>query len=114
MSNDLLSQNASLALLQNAQSTTDKVSGKLNGANAKNMEKIAGAAEEFEAMFISEMMKPMFEGISVDGPFGGGKGEDVFRGFLLQEYGKITAKTGNVGIADHVKEHLIKMQETQG
>lgn len=112
MSGDTLSQNATLALLKTTQSANDKISSKLKGLEqSKQLEKIAGTAEEFEAMFIAEMMKPMFEGISTEAPFGGGKGEEVFRSFMLQEYGKITAKTGSIGITDSVKEHLIKLQE---
>ncbi|HRQ61624.1 MAG TPA: rod-binding protein [Alphaproteobacteria bacterium] len=43
--------------------------------------------------------------------FGGGKGEEVFKSLLLQEYGKLTAKTGKIGIADAVQNELIKLQE---
>ena len=57
------------------------------------------------------MMKPMFETVKVDETFGGGKGEEVFRSFLVQEYGKILASTGKVGISDHVKQPLIDIQE---
>lgn len=81
--------------------------------NARQLEKIADSAEEFEAVFIAEMMKPMFEDIQTDGLFGGGKGEEVFRSLLLQEYGKLTAKTGKIGIADAVKKELIQMQGYQ-
>lgn len=68
-------------------------------------------AQEFEAMYIAEMMKPMFEGLQVDPMFGGGKGEEVFRGMLLQEYGKVMTQSGGIGIADAVKRQMIEMQE---
>jgi Rod binding domain-containing protein len=74
-------------------------------------QQIEQAAQEFEAVFITEMMKPMFEGLSTEAPFGGGKGEEVFRDMLLQEYGKKVAQTGTIGIADHVKEQMIRLQE---
>lgn len=74
------------------------------------MEKIEEAAQEFEAVFISEMMKPMFEGIKTDGEFGGGKGEEIFRGFMVQEYGKMIAARGSLGIADNIKAAMIQMQ----
>lgn len=77
----------------------------------KDLQKINQTAEEFEAVFISEMMKPMFEGISTEAPFGGGKGEEVFRSFLLQEYGTMLAAKKSLGIADHVKAEIIKLQE---
>lgn len=106
-----LTPDTTVALLK---ATETQSAGALkNIKNAKQLEKIAGAAEEFEAVFVAEMMKPMFEGLETDGLFGGGKGEEVFKGLLLQEYGKITASTGRIGIADAVKTELIKLQEQQ-
>ena len=114
---DGLTPDTSIALMSAAQNDLGRITGKLNNpaksslSNAET-EKIAAAAEEFEAVFISEMVKPMFEGISTEAPFGGGKGEEVFRSMLVQEYGKILARTGGVGIKEHVKEQMIYMQET--
>jgi peptidoglycan hydrolase FlgJ len=102
-----ISTSATMAMMQATQSDA-----KLN-ISEKNMEKIETTAREFEAVFISEMMKPMFDGIKTDGMFGGGKGEEVFRSILLQEYGKVMSQTGQVGIASHVKESLIQMQAQQ-
>lgn len=106
---DNMSPDTTLALMNATQSAGDISAKKLK--QSREMEKIAGAAEEFEAVFISEMMKPMFAGLSTEAPFGGGKGEEVFRSMLIQEYGKVLAKTGGVGIADAVKNELIKTQE---
>ncbi len=80
-------------------------------ANAKKEADIAEAAKDFEAMFVTEMMKPMFEGLEVDEQFGGGKGEEVFRGMMLEEYGKMMAESGQIGIADSIKAQLLSMQE---
>ena len=57
------------------------------------------------------MMKPMFEGIKPDPVFGGGKGEEVFNGFMLQEYGKNFAENNSIGIAEAVKAEMIRIQE---
>src|SRR5262249_22511941 len=43
-------------------------------------------AEQFESMFLSEMLAPMFEGIKTDGLGGGGIGEEVFRPMLIEKY----------------------------
>lgn len=80
-------------------------------AKAKDDAKITQAAKDFEAMFITEMMKPMFEGLKPDDFFGGGKGEEIFQGFMLEEYGKLMAETGQLGIGDALKAEMIKMQE---
>ena len=53
-------------------------------------------------------------GVKTDGPFGGGHGEKVFRSVLVQEYGKEAAQRGEFGIADAVREQLLKMQEIHG
>lgn len=78
---------------------------------APSMAQIEESAKDFEAMFVSEMIKPMFEGLETDGMFGGGKGEEIFRGFMIEEYGKMIAATGQLGIADMVKQQMIEMQE---
>jgi flagellar protein FlgJ len=79
--------------------------------DAKTLDRINVASKDFEANFLNEMMKPMFEGIQVDETFGGGKGEEVFRDFLVQEYSKKMADRGGIGIATAVRDQMIKMQE---
>lgn len=79
-------------------------------APSVNMRKIDETAQEFEAMFLTEMLRPMFETVGVDKTFGGGRGEEIFRSFMLDEYGKQLASSGGMGIADMVKEQLIQMQ----
>jgi len=68
------------------------------------------AAEDFEAVFIAQMMEPMFKGLRTDGPFGGGNGEMVFRSLMIQEVGKEIAGSGGIGIADGVYREMLKMQ----
>jgi peptidoglycan hydrolase FlgJ len=75
-------------------------------------EKINQAAADFEAMFLSQMMQPMWETVPIDEGFGGGAGEETFRGFAVQEYGKLASRSpGGLGIAEHVKAELMRMQE---
>ena len=76
-------------------------------------EKIREAAVQFEAVFATQMLQPMFEEISTDGLFGGGQGENVFRSLLVQEFGEIIAERGGFGIADSVARELLKAQEAQ-
>ena len=68
-------------------------------------------AEAFEASFLSQMLKPMFEGLSTDGPFGGGEAESTWRGFLVDAMAKQTVKAGGIGLADRVMSEMLKMQE---
>ena len=80
-------------------------------ADIPNLEHIEEAAHEFEAMFITEMLRPMFENIKPDPMFGGGKGEEVFQGMMLEQYGKTMADSGGIGIAKYVKAEMIRIQE---
>jgi flagellar protein FlgJ len=72
---------------------------------------VAKAAGEFEAQFVSQMLTQMWQGIETDGYFGGGNGEEMFRGLMINEYGKKIAQSGQLGIADNVRHAMLKMQE---
>lgn len=69
------------------------------------------AAQSFEAVFLSQMFGHMFDGVGKDTLFGGGQGEEMFRPMMLDEYGKLVAQKGGVGIADAVMRTLISQQE---
>lgn len=68
-------------------------------------------AEAFEASFLSQMLKPMFEGLSTEAPFGGGEAEGTWRGFLVDAMAKQTVRAGGIGLADQVVARMLKMQE---
>lgn len=80
---------------------------------AKNLAQAKETAQDFEAFFMTRMMESMFDGISTDGMFGGGHAEKIYRSMLLNEYGKVMAKTGNIGISDSIMDTIIQMQEAQ-
>ena len=70
-------------------------------------------AEKFEASFLSQMLKPMFEGIDTNGPFGGGEAEGTLRSFMIDEMAKQTVRAGGIGLADTVVSEMIRMQTEQ-
>jgi peptidoglycan hydrolase FlgJ len=70
-------------------------------------------AKEFESVFISQFLGSMFSGISTDGPFGGGEGEEMFRSMMVNEYGKSMESRGGFGLASAVTKQLLKHQEAQ-
>lgn len=76
-------------------------------------DRIRETAEAFEASFVAQMLRPMFEGISTDAPFGGGEAEATWRGFLIDEMGKQVARSGGIGLADQVVSEMIRLQEMQ-
>lgn len=82
--------------------------------------------EQFEAMFISQMLEHMFANVKLDGfssitaeeeeenisPFAGGDSKDeIFKTMMLDEYGKAVAKAGGIGIAGYISKELLKSQE---
>ncbi|HEX9835400.1 MAG TPA: rod-binding protein [Alphaproteobacteria bacterium] len=71
------------------------------------------AAEEFEAQFLAQMLEHMFADVRTDGPFGGGQAEEIYRSLLMQEYGKVIAKAGGVGLADTVRREILRAQEVR-
>lgn len=68
-------------------------------------------AQAFEGVFITQFLGEMFNGISTDGPFGGGQGEEMFRSLMMDEYGKQFAAQGGFGLASAVQRELLKTQE---
>jgi len=78
-----------------------------------SLAKIRETAQDFEAVFLSQMIKPMFDGLKADDMFGGGQAEDMWRSQMVTEYGKTIAKSGGIGITDAVMGEMIRLQEMQ-
>ena len=71
------------------------------------------SAQDFESFFLSQSFETMFSGLGTDGLFGGGNGENIYRSLLIQQYSKVAAKSGGVGIADAVQREILRMQEVK-
>lgn len=69
------------------------------------------AADEFEAIFISQMLKGMSVGVKTDGPFGGGQSEDIYRDLMNEELGKSMTGQGGIGMSDSIYREILKNQE---
>jgi len=113
---------APAAQLLQAQSAT--ASGRMEGvrerlaAMAKSTGEESGGrralrktAEDFEAVFLSQMLAPMFAGLKTDGLFGGGHAEGIYRSMMVDEMGSAIARSGGIGIAESVYEQLLRLQE---
>jgi peptidoglycan hydrolase FlgJ len=68
-------------------------------------------SKEFESVFINQFVGSMFQGISTDGPTGGGEGEEMFRSLMIDQYSKSIEQRGGFGLAAAVKRQLLKHQE---
>jgi peptidoglycan hydrolase FlgJ len=85
--------------------------GASQGLNSKDPRAMRQSAQEFEAMFLSQMFGHVFESLKTDGAFGGGHAEKVYRSLLVDEYGKTMARAGGIGIADSVLAQMLRNQE---
>jgi len=76
--------------------------------SAAKAEKVA---RDFEAVFIGQMLQPMFKDIEAEEPFGGGQGQEIWKTMMVDEIGKQMAKAGGIGLASSVKHEILRMQE---
>lgn len=80
---------------------------------AVNIEKVRETAKAFEASFLAQMLRPMFEGLSTEAPFGGGNAEATWRGFMIDAMAKQTVQAGGIGLSDRIMSEMLKMQEAR-
>jgi flagellar protein FlgJ len=101
---------ASVALERQSASQLNKMRA-LKTTDPKEADRVS---RDFEAMFLSSMLQPMFSTLKPGkGTFGGGNAEGTFQAMLVDEYGKVMAKSGGVGIAAMVRKQILQTQEVQ-
>jgi peptidoglycan hydrolase FlgJ len=71
------------------------------------------SAQDFESFFLSQSFETMFSGLGTDGLFGGGNGENIYRSLLIQQYSKVAANNGGIGIAAAVQREILRTQEVK-
>ena len=85
---------------------------RIGNGHAMTAAQAKAAGRKFEAMFMTQMFEEMFASVPTDGWFGGGQGEEMFRPFLIEQYGKLIAYHGNgIGMGDAVARTLLQAQE---
>jgi Rod binding domain-containing protein len=92
---------------------TQAITARAVPGDSPKLAAIKKSARDFEAMFVGQMLQPMFDGLSTSGPFGGGQSEEAFRGLLIGEYAKEITARAPLGIADHMVRTLIQNQVTE-
>ena len=78
---------------------------------AFNQDEAKKAAEDFEAFFITTTLESMFSGIKPNSLTGGGTAEKIYRSMMFNEYGKLMAKNGGIGVSEQVMTSILAMQE---
>jgi len=73
------------------------------GKDAAAVKKVAG---EFEALFVGMVLKSMRETVGKDPITDGGRGEELFRSLLDQEYARIITEHGGLGLSTMLEQQL--------
>jgi len=79
-------------------------------AAASGTPELRRAAEEFEGVFLSQVLGDLNVSFTTPG-VGGSGGESPFASMLRDEYGKIISRSGGVGVADAVMREMLRAQE---
>lgn len=79
-------------------------------SRGQSPDEIRATAEDFEAVFLAQMMEHMM-GETTQSSFGGGPGEKAFSSMLNEEYAKVLAKAGGIGLADSLAREMLAVQE---
>ena len=85
----------------------------INGNKVFNQDEAQKAAKDFEAFFITTTLESMFAGVEPNSVMGGGTAEKIYRSMLFDEYGKLMAKSGTVGVSEQVMASILAMQENR-
>lgn len=88
-----------------------KRNARIAKSSASNMEQVDKAAKDFEAVFLSQMIEHMMDGVSLDPMGEGGASDEIYKSMLIDEYAKLMSRTGGIGVAAHVKREMLALQE---
>ena len=87
----------------------------INGAGAYLPQPQAGkdspveikkALEDFEALFINQMLTVMRESVGKGDLFHGGSGEDIYTSLFDTELSKLMSRNGGMGLADMLSDQF--------
>lgn len=96
--------------LLNTAATALKSSATTAPADKLTVEKARASAEEFEAVFLSQILTTMTQELGGAGGVAGDDG-DVYQDMFTQEVAKMISRSGGIGVADTVLQEMLKIQE---
>ena len=80
--------------------------------SAPGYAKLHKQAQDFEGVFLNSLMKEMFSSVKTDDQnFGGGFGEETWRGMQAEQMADAMAQSGGIGLADQLMPTLVQLQE---
>ena len=101
---------------QYAFDTADRLANTKAGIAAGSGKRMSDAqidktAKDFESVFLSQMLETMFGESLGDEMFGDSETQEIYKGMMMEEYGKQIVNSGGIGIAGYVRQELLKLQE---
>lgn len=88
-----------------------------NAAGSGDVERINKTAEDFEAVFLAQMMKTMFNdlnllaGAGADEKTKDSAANEVYKSMMADQYGRIMARNGGIGLAEDLARAMLELQE---
>ena len=80
------------------------------GGQTVNDPALMAVANEFEAVFLTEMLSHTSLGTTSDS-FGGGVGEDAFASLLTREWANHMTERGGVGLSERIYQSLVARKD---
>jgi peptidoglycan hydrolase FlgJ len=77
----------------------------------KNSLAVKKVAREFESLMVNEMLKSMRATTGKDSLLSGGRGEEIYRSLLDQEYAQAIASQRTLGMAKFIEQQLIRTEK---
>lgn len=112
INSDFITNSLSLSKFNSDAESVQSINDRLNLINAKKDAKLVEAANNFEAVFISQLLNIMDKTIERSEFMHGGQGEKVFREMFYQEIAKDIASNSNtsMGLGKQIYEQLSQYQ----
>ena len=76
-----------------------------------NLEAMRDVAQQFEAVFLAQVLSKINQGSTTDQTAGEGGAQTLFHDMFNDEVAKLISRSGGVGVADAVLKEMLKVQE---
>lgn len=98
--------------LMAARNAYAQAGGADNHVQTQRQKKIGDMANEFEAIFLNNVLSQMSAGLKTEETvMGGGQAETMWRQMLNEQMAEHISKGKGIGISDTIEKQLLKIQE---
>lgn len=80
--------------------------GKVDAKGKDSPEEMKKALQDFEALFINQMLTVMRQSVGKSDMFHGGSGEEIYTSLFDTELSKLMSKNGGMGLGNMLMEQL--------